>query len=76
MFQQKCMICGESATHKFTKIVGGEAKEYFYCTQHADERNAYVKKPDLHMQNVINAMLKNLLSGQMEEGAGKDSSYP
>ena len=66
MQHQVCTICGKKATNKFTKIVNGQVEEQFFCSEHADQNNQYVKKPD--MQSVINTMLKNLIENPGGEG--------
>lgn len=69
MLYQRCMECGEKATHKFTKKVNGEWREFYYCDEHA-QQHSHAKSD---MNNMINVMLKMLnkkidVSEEPEEG--------
>ncbi|MBN1515398.1 UvrB/UvrC motif-containing protein [Candidatus Sumerlaeota bacterium] len=68
MMAHRCRVCDKQATHKFTRIVNGKIEEQYYCAEHADQYNEYVKKPD--MQQVLNAMLKSLMENADDPEAG------
>lgn len=63
---KKCQKCDRPATHKFTRIVHGKARDYFFCEEHAAESSPLQQKAsDAQMK------LAQALAGLFGEGGQK-----
>ncbi|KPL11318.1 hypothetical protein AMJ85_03875 [candidate division BRC1 bacterium SM23_51] len=67
---QKCQKCDRPATHKFTRIVGGEAADFYFCQEHAAEFSPLQQKSGLNQMN-LTQLLAGLLKS--EQGQKTDS---
>lgn len=55
--KKKCMKCGKAATHKFTRIEGGQVHDIFLCGEHAAEMSPY-QKPKFPLGEILENLLK------------------
>jgi protein arginine kinase activator len=63
---QKCQKCEKPATHKFTRIVDGQAVDFYFCPEHAGEFSPLQKKHQAAQMN-----LAELLAGLLKSEQGQ-----
>jgi len=65
---QKCQKCDRPATHKFTRVVEGQAMDFFFCPEHAAEFSPLQKKSQAQMN------LAELLAGLLKSEQGQKAA--
>lgn len=67
---QKCQKCDRPATHKFTRIINGEAADFYFCQKHAAQFSSFQQKAIANQMN-LTQLLAGLLKS--EQGQKTDS---
>lgn len=65
---RKCMKCGKEATFKFVRIEDENIIDIYYCKEHAVDKSPYMKKPTVHLSEILASFLSQEAAGQPGEG--------
>lgn len=62
------MKCGKEATFKFVRIEDENIIDIYYCKEHAVDKSPYLKKPTVHLSEILASFLSQEAAGQPGEG--------